>query len=243
MEARSHSGNSCSGRIRAAALIALGGLAVPFLARFLVELDHTMGRQLPLAVCTVALCLLLPRHGTAYLAVLAAALGELAMMAVASGRTFGPSTVAALWGGHWRALLWVGAAIGLGHLTVLLRRRRDKLWRWRTKTNVRLLTRRPGVLVRAYRWPLVLLAVGTSLDTITTMAFMYSTGAGSELHPAMRMMADEFGVTFGVPIASVFRMGFVVFVACVWRRWCAWVLCACGVLYLLAAASNHFQWL
>jgi len=243
MELRTRPDASRPGRTSAAILLLLTAAAEPMLARFLVEFDHTMGLQLPLAVCAVTLCTLLPSHLMPYLAVLAAACGQAVMMAMRGGRSFGPSTIGALREGNWQALWWIGAAIGLGHLAVLLRRRRRKLWRWRTRTNVRLLLRRPHTLLRPYRWPLALLAVGTILDTVTTMGFMYSTGISGELHPAMRMMAEEFGVALGVPLASLVRVAFVVFVACLWRRWCPWVLSVCGVLYLLAAASNHFGWL
>ena len=122
-------------------------------------------------------------------------------------------------------------------------RRRLPLWPRAGKSNLRLVVRRPGRFVRAYRWPLLVLAVGAVLDTITTMQFMVRHGAADELHPAMRIMAEMLGVAFGVPLATVVRLGFVIFVAAVWRRWCGWVLLVCGLLYALAAASNYFDWL
>ena len=75
------------------------------------------------------------------------------------------------------------------------------------------------------------------------MAFMYHSGLECELHPAMRMMAEELGIDWGVPLATVVRLVFVVFVAAFWRRWCGLILTLCGTFYCLAALSNHFVWL
>ena len=37
------------------------------------------------------------------------------------------------------------------------------------------------------------------------------------------------------------KVAFVILVAAWWRPWCAWILRLCGVLYCLAAASNHLN--
>ena len=110
-------------------------------------------------------------------------------------------------------------------------------------TSLRLLFRRPGTFARIYRLPLAILLIGSILDTATTMKVMYRYGIDCELHPAMWLMAGIFGITVGVPLGTVARLGFVLVVAALRRSWTGWILLMCGVLYGLAAASNHFGWL
>lgn len=223
------------------ALLAVASIGQPMTARILSEMDWTASVVLPTVIFVVALCLLVPRQFMPELAVAVTYLVEIIFLRIRE-RPFGGSIVRALLIGEFWLLAVPAGAIVLGHMTAWVLRRRP-LWQWGGKSNLRLLLRRPGVLVRAYRWPLVVTLVGTTLDTITTMRAMYAGGVSVEMHPAMRAIAEELGVTWGVPLASAVRLGFVFFVAAFWRRWCGWLLVIAGVGYALAAASNHFGWL
>jgi hypothetical protein len=101
----------------------------------------------------------------------------------------------------------------------------------------------PVRFASVYRWPLVLLLVGVTLDTLTTIACMMRWGLEAELHLAMRSMAEEYGIVEGVIIGSCIRVIFVLFIASWWRVACGWILAVCGCLYMLASASNHWGWL
>ena len=114
--------------------------------------------------------------------------------------------------------------------------------RRRFRSNLPLLVRRPLLFARAYRWPLAVLAVGAVADAATTHDVLSSYGAGVELHPVQRLFAHLFGTSAAaVAGMKLVQTAFVVFVAALWRRWCAAVMVLCGVLYALAAVSNHFR--
>jgi hypothetical protein len=106
-------------------------------------------------------------------------------------------------------------------------------------TNLPLLTRQPGTFIRRYRAALLVLLIGASLDLLTTFINMRRYGPSVEAHPVQRIVSEMIGVTAGVPMAKLIQLGFVLFVAAWWRPWCAWVLGICGILYSLAAVSNH----
>lgn len=112
---------------------------------------------------------------------------------------------------------------------------------WRRKSNLWLLVHRPGSFAGAYRWPLAIMLAGGALDGATTLAVLDRWGVSAELHPAMWMMGLVFGVRAGVPLAMVAKMAFAVFVAAMFRRWCAWILVLFGVLSALGACYNHYQ--
>lgn len=223
------------------ALLAIAAVGQPLTARVLSEMDWTAAVVLPTVVFVVGLCLLCPRQFMPELVVAVTYLTEMTLLRI-RGRGFDGSVVRPMLTGEAWLLAVPAGAIVLGHMTAWVLRRR-RLWQWGGKTNLRLLVRRPGVLVRAYRWPLSAALVGTALDTITTMRAMYARGVRVEMHPAMRAIAEEFGVTWGVPLGSAVRLLFVFFVAAFWRRWSGWLLVVVGAGYALAAASNHFGWL
>jgi len=225
----------------AAALLALAALGQPLTARVLAEISHTAAYVGPTVIVVIALCLLTRYHFMPELAVAVTYAAEALLVAV-RGRWFTSSPLQALTAGNLFALGVPIGAILLGHATAWVERHRP-LWQWGGKTNLGLLLRRPAALIRAYRWPTAIVLVGTALDTITTMRVMYANGAAVELHPAMRAIAEELGVTLGVPLASMLRLAFVFFVAAFWRAWCGALLVVVGVGYTLAAASNHFGWL
>ena len=225
----------------AAALLAMAAVGHAMFGRVLGEFHPLLGQILPTVVFVLGVCLVLPHHAMPGLCLAAMYATEAAMLALRS-RPFGESIVRSIGEGRLFLLAVPLAAAAVGHLLVAVRKRR-RLRGAMGKTNLRILLRRPMALVRAYRWSLLVLLVGATLDTVTTMNFMYRDGTAGELHPAMRMMAEELGVAMGVPFATLVRLAFVVFVAAFWRRWCRAVLIISGVLYALAAASNHFHWL
>ncbi len=106
-------------------------------------------------------------------------------------------------------------------------------------TNLPLLARQPRAFVARYRVPLSVLLVGAAADLVTTYVNLQRYGPSVEAHPAQRLVSELVGVTLGVPLAKLIQLAFVLFVAAGWRPWCAWVLATCGVLYSLAAVSNH----
>jgi len=222
-------------------LLAVAAVGQPLAARVLSEMDWTAAVVLPTVTFVVGLCLLCPWQFMPELAVAVMYLTEMTFLRI-RGHGFGGSVVRSILAGELWLLAVPAGAIVLGHMIAWVLRRR-RLWQWGGKTNLRLLVRRPGVLVRAYRWPLAVALFGTTLDTITTMHVMFARGVAVEMHPAMRAIAEELGVTWGVPLASAVRLLFVFFVAAFWRRWCGWLLVITGVGYALAAASNHFGWL
>jgi hypothetical protein len=114
----------------------------------------------------------------------------------------------------------------------------------RAKTNFWLLLYRPGAFVQAYRWPLLWLAAGTTLDLLTTWNLMRQFGHEIETHPAIRIWAGIFGTSLpAIGLAKAAQFGCTVFVASLRRRWCIPLLLLAGTVYLLAAMSNYFMWL
>jgi hypothetical protein len=107
-------------------------------------------------------------------------------------------------------------------------------------TNLPLLAKEPRVFAWKYRVSLLILLVGATADLITTYVNLKRYGTSVEAHPVQRLVSEIIGVTAGVPLAKLIQLAFVLFVAAWWRPWCAWVLGVCGVLYSLAAVSNHF---
>jgi len=111
------------------------------------------------------------------------------------------------------------------------------------RSNLHLLMRRPGLLMRAYRLPLTILLVGATVDAVTTLVNLRRYGLEIEVHIVQRWVSQIFGVWIGVPLAKLIQLMFVVFVACWWRPWCGWIMGICGVLYGMASLNNWFLWL
>lgn len=222
-------------------LLVLAAMGQPLLAVMLSEFSGAAALVAPPLLLVLTICILCPHVLSPLLSVLAIYATEAAILL--SHDTYpAPSMVRILTEGRLQLLGIPVAALAVGYAAVLARRRRP-LWRWPVKSELPTLNHHPWLFVRTYRWALLLLLVGASLDAATTMNLMYAHGTSGEVHPAMRMMAELLGITMGVPIGTLVRMGFVVFVAALWRGWCGWILLACGILYCLAAASNHFYWL
>ena len=109
------------------------------------------------------------------------------------------------------------------------------------KTNLRLLVHHPFVFVKYYRLPLTVLMIGALLDTITTYISVSKYGTECEVHLVQRIVFEIFGLIVGVPLAKILQLLFVIFVASWWRPWCSWIIFVCGLLYTMAAVSNHFN--
>lgn len=223
------------------ALLVAAAVGMPVAARVLGEIHTAAALVLPTIIFVTGLCLLCPRQFMPVLALAVTYLGELVFLWL-RGRAFGASALQSLLAGQFAMLAVPLGSLLLGHVAVWEVQHRGLAW-WPSKTNLHLLLRRPGVLVRVYRWPLAGVIAGAILDTATTMRSMYRDGVSVELHPAMRVIAEELGVTWGVPLASVVRLGFVFFAAAIWRRWCGWLMVLAGAGYVLAAASNYLGWL
>jgi len=223
-------------------LLILAGLAQPLLARLLGKYNDTLAITVPTILIVVFVCLLRPRTWLPPLALLAIILVDLALL-LSWGRSWGPSVLERLMDGKWRLLGIPVVALALGYAAVLGRRRLP-LWRWPVKSNIRLLSRRPGLFVRIYKWPLVVLIIGSVLDAVTTSRMLGRYGPEAEIHPAGQVFVEVFGASLPAALVAKFiQMAFAIFVAALWRKWCGWILFICGVLYTLAAASNHFGWL
>jgi hypothetical protein len=109
-------------------------------------------------------------------------------------------------------------------------------------TALELLLRHPIAFARTYHAALLVLAVGAILDAATTFANIARYGPHVELHPAQRILFHLLGAA-GVPLAKLIQLAFVIVLAACWKPWCPWILSVCGLLYTLAAISNHWGWL
>jgi hypothetical protein len=108
------------------------------------------------------------------------------------------------------------------------------------KTDLPFLLCRPASFARRYWAPLLVLTIGATADATTTLVNLHRFGPSVEVHPAQRLVSELVGVTAGVPVAKAIQLVFVLLVAAWWRPWCPWLLAACGLLYGVAALSNHF---
>lgn len=222
-------------------MLFISAICHPLLGRVLSDFNPRFALIAPTVFISLLACLVCPHQAMPGAVVFVMLFFE-SQLTELRGDPFGPSIVENILRGNLYLLSVPISAICFGHAVVLARKERP-LWQWRAKSNLRILLRRPSTFLRIYRWPLRLLVAGATADTITTMAFMYHSGTESEMHPAMRMMAEELGIDWGVPLATVVRLVFVVFIAAFWRRWCGLILMLCGAFYCLAALSNHFTWL
>jgi hypothetical protein len=111
------------------------------------------------------------------------------------------------------------------------------------RTELSNLFRHPLVFARRYWLPLIVLLIGASLDTWTTYQNVRDYTAAVEVHPVQRFVMELLGPAVGVPAAKLAQLAFVLLVAAWWKPWCGWMLALCGVVYGLAATSNHFLWL
>jgi len=225
-------------------LIVLACIGGPVLALILGELvGSAAGLGLSMVIIVAGVCLLRPSWYMPPLVIAAMMLCEWGMLAAGHRNMNGVSIVHAIfYNGGWAYLFVPAAACVAGWLMVLMRKK-IALGRTTFRTNLHILNSRSGLFFRKY-WPGILwVFIGAMLDTLTTINFMNLYGTEGELHPAMRMMSEEFGVVTGVCVGTLVRLTFVIFVAAIWRGWTWTILWICGLLYCLAAASNHFQWL
>ncbi len=116
-----------------------------------------------------------------------------------------------------------------------------KLISW--ETHLGLLKNQPREFIRRFRWPLVILLVGAFFDALTTYQSLKYVGPMPELHIPQRWVSQLIGVSAGVPIAKIIQIAFAIFVAALWRKWTAGLMVLCGLLYSLAALSNHYAWI
>ncbi len=225
----------------AAVLVVLAGLGQPLFARMVAEYYPPAATALPPIVLVAAICLICPFRPMPLLAVggVCAVEGVWILLGPAAVR---PLLIERLFGGQL-GVLWIPAAAAAAGWGMVQLRRRCRAFPPGFRTNLRVLTRRPLLFARKYRLPLAVLVLGSALDAATTIDFMLHYGPGEELHPAARVVADVFGVPVGVILGAVVRLAFVLVVAAVWRKWCAWMMVICGILYALAAASNHLGWM
>ena len=236
-----------SGRVRqrhdylALLLILLAALAYPLAVRILYEYSVPLAIYLPTIIFVFAICLICPHPVVPVCVLMAIFAAQIPSIIMGENSNF-PNLFDKIMRGKLHLIGIPVAAISLGFAAIVARRRMT-LWHWRIKSNLRILAYKPWLFIRVYRWALVILLIGALLDTITTMNSMSLYGTDDELHPGIRVIVQQYGITFGMPIGTIVRLGFVLFVAAIWRRWCWWVLTICGILYTLAAMSNHFLWL
>lgn len=111
------------------------------------------------------------------------------------------------------------------------------------RTELPLLVRTPASFARRYWLPVLLLVICATADAVTTYRNTALYGPDVEVHPVQRILFAVLGAEVGVPLAKVLQVGFVLLVAAWWKPWCGWLMSLCGVLYGLAALSNHNLWL
>lgn len=222
-------------------LILLAALAHPLVVRMLYGYSPPLAIYLPTILFVFAICLICPHPVVPICVLMALFAVQLPPIILKENTTF-PTLFDKIMRGKFHLIGVPVAAMSLGFAAIVARRRMA-LWHWSMKSNLGILAYKPLLFIRVYRWPLIILAIGALLDTITTMNSMNLVGPESELHPGIRAIVQQYGITFGMPIGTIVRLGVVLFVAALWRRWCWWVLTICGILYILAAMSNHFLWL
>ena len=229
-------------RLLAAGLIILGGLVCPLIARVLAEVNERVALVLPSLVLVAAISFICPEWFIPPAALGGVHAVDLTVRLV-RGSAIGPCLSYRIFQGQ-ATLLWVPlAALVLGGVLVYERRRiAHRLIPRAFRTNLHVLGRRPLVFARKYWLPLLVVVIATLLDTLSTIEFMLETGTAAELHPGMRVAAEVYGVVPGTIIGTLTRLGFVVFVAAIWRKACPWVMALLAVVYILAAMSNHYQW-
>jgi uncharacterized membrane protein len=88
---------------------------------------------------------------------------------------------------------------------------------------------------------LAILLAGAVLDAVTTAVSVSAYGAEVELHLIQRWIMAWLGPVLGIIAAKFVQVAVAIVVASLWRRWCGWLMVLCGVLYALAAVSNHFM--
>jgi len=231
-------------RKTAVLLVAMAGLAMPLVVRLAAEFSELLALVAPSVVLTAAICVICPMWIIPPAALAGLYAIEWAVLRGGPQHPLCPSFLQQVAEGRLE-LLWVPPlALATGYVLVYGRRRwQPRLLPPGFKTNLRVLGHRPARFAARYWLSLTALAVGAAMDMLSTIEFMLQAGPGLELHPAMRIMAEVFGVVPGVILGTMARLGFVVFVAAIWRRACAPVLWLCAVLYALAAMSNHFGWI
>jgi len=95
--------------------------------------------------------------------------------------------------------------------------------RW--KSNLGLLVHHPFLFARFYRWPLLVLLVGSLADVVTSWEVLSRFGPEVELHPIGRLAGRLLGVSLPVIAAGkLIQLIAAIFVASLVRRWCGWLL-------------------
>lgn len=108
------------------------------------------------------------------------------------------------------------------------------------RTELPTLFHRPNVFRVRYRWPLVVLVIGASIDFFTTLYNIRAYGSETETHLVQRWFMEWFGLDWGFVLGKAIQVAFALLVAAWWQPWCAILLTLCGVLYTLAGISNYF---
>ncbi len=222
-------------------LILLAALAHPLAVRLLYGYSPPLAIYLPTILFVAGICLFCPHPVVPVCVLMLIFAAQLPAILMQDDPSY-PNLFERIMRGKYHLIGIPVAAMSLGFAAILLRRR-VILWPWKMKTNLRVLAYKPLVFLRVYRRPMAILLLGALLDTITTMNSMYRYGTANELHPGIRVIVEQYGITFGMPVGTTVRLLAVLFVAAIWRWWCWWMLTICGILYTLAAMSNHFLWL
>lgn len=221
-------------------LVLLAALCQPLAVRLAAMLHIELAVYLPTILIVGWVCLLRPDPALPLLTLVAIYLVQLPGILFQYGTT--TSELRRMIGGHWALLGIPVAAVLLGYAAVLARQRMP-LWPWPIRSELETLAHRPVVFLQRYRWGVALLLSGALADMITTIVNLARFGTVAEVHPAMRIMAELYGVHAGIVVGTIARILVVLFVASLWTRWCRPMLVLCGVLYGVAAMNNHFLWL
>jgi hypothetical protein len=221
-------------------LVLLAALCQPLAVRLLAEMHLELAVYLPTILLVGWVCLLRPDPALPLLTLVAIYLVQLPGIFFQYDTS--TSELRHLLDGQWHLLGIPVAAVLLGYAAVLARKHMP-LWRWPMPSEVHTLARQPVTFLRRYRWAVAILLIGALADMLTTIVNLARFGTVAEVHPAMRIMAELYGVQAGIIVGTVVRVLVVLFVASLWTRWCRAMLVVCGLLYGLAAMNNHFLWL
>jgi hypothetical protein len=93
---------------------------------------------------------------------------------------------------------------------------------------------------RTYQKHLTLYITALAVDTISTIAFMTTTGPEQEFHPLVRFAAYAYGPIAGPILAAIYKMIAALIVVLYWNKFAGPILTTAALFYLFAAFYNYF---
>lgn len=93
---------------------------------------------------------------------------------------------------------------------------------------------------QVYQKHLTLYMLALAVDTVSTIAFMTSSGPEQEFHPLVRLAAFAYGPILGPILAATYKLIAALIVVLYWNKFAAPILTTAALFYLFAAFYNYF---